>query len=113
LFSIPSALALILAKPTLVSFAQNGTRPQRIASKLRSPAFASYRTTGSGSVGGTFQLGAMFGVGRSGGIEKTSLISLTLEEREHGHTRRDNTFVSGVQAGWTCRFGVAFFARNF
>jgi hypothetical protein len=29
----------------------------------------------------TFQLGAVFGVGRCGGIEKTSLISLTSEER--------------------------------
>jgi hypothetical protein len=29
------------------------------------------------SVGATFQLGGKFGVGRSGGIEKTSLISLT------------------------------------
>jgi hypothetical protein len=28
-----------------------------------------------------FQLGAMFGVGRSGGMEKTSLLSLTSEER--------------------------------
>ena len=34
-----------------------------------------------GSVGATFQLGGKFGVGRSGGIEKTSLISLTSEER--------------------------------
>jgi hypothetical protein len=37
----PSALALMLEKPTLMSFAQNGTRPQRMTSKLRSPAFAS------------------------------------------------------------------------
>jgi hypothetical protein len=35
----------------------------------------------TGSVGATFQLGATFGVGRCGGIEKTSLISLTPEER--------------------------------
>jgi hypothetical protein len=28
-------------KPTLMSFAQNGTSPHRITSKLRSPAFAS------------------------------------------------------------------------
>jgi hypothetical protein len=68
-------------KPTLRSLAQYGTKPQRITSKLRSPAFASYRTTGRGSVGATFQLAAMFGVGRCGGIEKTSLISLTSEER--------------------------------
>jgi hypothetical protein len=34
-----------------------------------------------GSVGAVFQLGAMLGVGRCGGIEKTSLISLTSEER--------------------------------
>jgi len=32
-------------------------------------------------VGAAFQLGAKFGVGRYGGIEKTSLISLTSEER--------------------------------
>src|ERR1700680_2107188 len=78
---MPSALALMLEKLTLISFAQNGTRPQRIKSKLRSPAFASKRTIGTGSVGATFQLGAIFGVGRCGGIEKTSLISLTSEER--------------------------------
>jgi hypothetical protein len=50
-------------------------------SRLRSPALASKRTTGRASVGATFQLGAVFGVGRCGGIEKTSLISLTSEER--------------------------------
>ena len=32
-------------------------------------------------MGAPFQLGAKFGVGRLGGIEKTSLISLTSEER--------------------------------
>src|SRR5271168_4894569 len=37
--------------------------------------------TGKSSVGAAFQLAGMFGVGRSGGIEKTSLISLTSEER--------------------------------
>ena len=42
---------------------------------------ASNRTTGSGSVGAAFQLGGKFGVGRCGGIEKTSLISLISEER--------------------------------
>jgi hypothetical protein len=36
---------------------------------------------GRESVGATFQLGGKFGVGRWGGIEKTSLISLTSEER--------------------------------
>jgi hypothetical protein len=41
---------------------------------------------GSGSVGATFQLAAKFGAGRSGGIEKTSLISLTsLERRARPH----------------------------
>jgi hypothetical protein len=44
-------------------------------------SFASYRTTGSGSVGATFQLGAKLGDGRSGGIPKAILISLTSEER--------------------------------
>jgi hypothetical protein len=40
------------------------------------------------SVGATFQLGAVFGVGRCGGIEKTSLISLTSEERLSVLSRR-------------------------
>src|SRR5215469_10433786 len=79
--SIPSALALILEKPTLMSFAQNGTSPQRITSRLRSPALASKRMIGTSSLGATFQLAGTFGVGRSGGIEKASLISLTSEER--------------------------------
>src|SRR5271168_1591630 len=56
----------MLAKPTLMSLAQYGTSPQRIMSRLRSPALASSRTTGRGSVGATFQLGGKFGVGRSG-----------------------------------------------
>jgi hypothetical protein len=42
---------------------------------------ATDRTTGSRSVGAAFQLGGKLGVGRCGGIEKTSLISLTSEER--------------------------------
>jgi hypothetical protein len=58
-----------------------GKEWRHLLDKLRSPAFASYGTTGSGSVGATFQLAAMFGGGRRGGIEKTSLISLTSEER--------------------------------
>ena len=52
-----------------------------MVSTLRSPALVSERTTGSGSVGATFQLGAILGVGRCGGIEQTSLISLTSERR--------------------------------
>src|SRR5205823_7273990 len=79
--SIPSALALMFAKPTLSSLAQYGTRPQRNKSRLRWPAFASKRTTGSQSVGAPFQVSGKFGVGRCGEIEKTSLISLTSEER--------------------------------
>src|SRR6266481_753517 len=44
--------------------------------------------TGRSSVGAAFQLAAMLGVGRSGGIEKTSLISLTSEEsRARPHMR--------------------------
>ena len=46
-------------------------------SRLRCPALASKRTTGRESVGATFQLGGKFGVGRSGGIPKATLISLT------------------------------------
>ena len=71
----------MLAKPTLRSLAQNGTRPHRNRSRLRSPALELCRTTGSELVGATFQLGGKLGVGRCGGIEKTSLISLTSEER--------------------------------
>ena len=41
LLSIPSALALMFAKPTLMSLAQNGTSPQRMTSKLRSLALVS------------------------------------------------------------------------
>src|SRR5712691_9225512 len=81
LVSIPSALALMFEKPTLRSLAQNGTSPQRMTSRLRCPALASWRTMGRSSVGAAFQLAGMLGVGRSGGIEKTSLISLTSEER--------------------------------
>ena len=32
---MPSALALMFENPTLMSFAQNGTRPQRITLRLR------------------------------------------------------------------------------
>jgi hypothetical protein len=71
----------MFAKPTLMSFAQYGTSPQRTKSRLRSPALASKRTIGGWSVGAAFQLCAKFGVGRCGEIEKTSLISLTSEER--------------------------------
>ena len=35
LVSMPSALALMFANPTLMSLAQNGTRPQRMTSRLR------------------------------------------------------------------------------
>jgi hypothetical protein len=69
------------ANPTFISFAQYRTRPQRARSRLRLPAFVSKRTIGSWSVGAPFQLGAKFGVGRCGGIERTSLISLISEER--------------------------------
>ncbi len=40
LLSIPPAL-LVLEKPNLMSFAQNGTSPQRITPRLRSPALGS------------------------------------------------------------------------
>jgi len=49
--------------------------------RVKAKKVGSDRTTGSGSVGATSQFGAMFGVGRCGGSEKTSLISLTSEER--------------------------------
>jgi hypothetical protein len=41
----------------------------------------SNRTIGSGSLGATFRLAEKFDLGRSGEIEKTSLISETLEDR--------------------------------
>src|SRR6516162_9835650 len=50
-------------------------------STLRCPALASKRTTGRESVGATFQLGGKLGIGRSGGMWKAILISLTSEER--------------------------------
>src|SRR4029077_4953627 len=59
---------MMFEKPTLLSFAHICMRTERITSKLRSPALVSYRTTGRGSVGATFQLGAMFRVGRCGGV---------------------------------------------
>jgi hypothetical protein len=46
-------------------------------SSVRDPAFWSYRTMGRLSVGATFQLGAKFGVGYSGGIRNAILISDT------------------------------------
>jgi len=105
---MPSALALILAKPTLRSLAQYGTRPQRNKSRLRSPAFASKRTTGSWSVGAPFQVGGKFGVGRCGGIEKTSLISLTSEERRtRPHMGEDSVAAPHAQAAGQDRAGMA------
>src|SRR5205807_10564690 len=53
-------------------------RPHRMRSRVRCPAFGSYRTMGKLSVGATFQLGGKFGVGYSGGTRKAILISLTL-----------------------------------
>jgi hypothetical protein len=55
-------------------------------SRLRWWSSSSNRTTGSALVGSalvgvTFQLAAKFGVGRSGGMPKTDLISLTSDER--------------------------------
>jgi hypothetical protein len=71
---MPSALALMLAKPTLMSLAQYGTRPQPMMSRLRSWAFAANRTIGNGSVGATFQLGAKFGAGREGGMTRPHMV---------------------------------------
>jgi hypothetical protein len=88
--SIPSALASMLAKPALMSFDQNGTKPQRAKSRLRSPALTSNRTIGSWPVGAPFQVGGKFGLGRSGGIENASLISLTsVERRTRPHMARN------------------------
>ena len=54
---------------------------QRSLDMLRCWSFGLKRTIGRESIGATFQLGGKFGVGRSGGIRKTSLISLTSEDR--------------------------------
>ena len=65
-----------------------------------SPALGSNRITGSGSVGATFQLGGKLGVGRCGGIEKTSLISLTSEEANPAaHGTEDRIARCQAQAG--------------
>jgi hypothetical protein len=50
-------------------------------SRLRCPSLGLKRAIGRESVGATFQLGGKFGAGRSGGIPKATLISLTSEER--------------------------------
>jgi hypothetical protein len=65
-------------------------QPQRAEPRLRSPALASKRTIGSWSVGAAFQLGGKFGVGRSGGMPRTSLVSLTSEGRR-------------THPAWSCR----------
>src|SRR5579863_8748893 len=57
-----------------------------MTSSRRRPVFASCRTTGTGSVGATFQLAAKLGEGCSGGILKASFSSLTsLERRARPH----------------------------
>ena len=48
------------------------------------------RPTSNGSVGATFQLAAKLGVGRSGGIRKTNLISVTSEESRTRPHMADN-----------------------
>src|SRR3984893_13593656 len=60
-----------------MSSAQYGTSPHRSRSSVRCWTFGSYRTIGRLSVGATFQLGAKFGVGYSGGIRNAILISET------------------------------------
>src|SRR5262249_49200670 len=75
--STVSAIALIVEKPILMSFAQYGIKPQRIRSRVRCPSFGLWRTIGKLSVGATFQLGGRFGVGYSGGTRNAILISLT------------------------------------
>src|SRR6266478_3866049 len=77
LVSTVSAIALIVENPILRSFDQYGTSPHRIRSRVRDPAFGSYRTIGKLSVGATFQLGGKFSVGYSGGMRNAILISDT------------------------------------
>jgi hypothetical protein len=68
---------------------QQGTRPHRIRSRVRDPVFGSYRTMGRLSVGATFQLGAKFGAGYSGGIRNAILISDTSVSSLAVHTCSD------------------------
>src|ERR1700722_5275543 len=66
----------MVEEPIFRSLAQYGTKPPRIRSPPRPPALLSQRTMGRLSVGATFQLGAKFGAGRSGGMRNAILISL-------------------------------------
>src|ERR1044071_966386 len=52
-----SARALIMRAPARGSVAHGGTRPQRAVSTTRAAWRVELRTTGTGSVGATFQLG--------------------------------------------------------
>jgi hypothetical protein len=90
-----------------MSLAQNGTSSHRSTSKLRSPALASYRTTGSGSVGAAFQLGGKFGVGRAGGIEKTSLYLAHVGRQADTATHGGEHSGAGGEgpSGWTAPRG--------
>jgi hypothetical protein len=72
--SIISARALIEEKPTLTSFAHQGTRPQCICCGMRLPS--SLRTaTSIGSVGHTFHDAGMFGAGYAGSNFTLILVS--------------------------------------
>jgi hypothetical protein len=71
------------------------TKPHRAKARLRSPALgvkANDRRLVGRQVGTPFQLGDLqdppegFGVDRPGGMEKTSLISLTSDKGELDHT---------------------------
>ena len=73
-------------KPTLISFAQNSTSPHRITSKLCSPALHRSGPPGAGRSAPHSNSARSWGVGRCGGIEKTSLISLTSRRGGRGHT---------------------------
>ena len=86
-------------------------------SRLRCQALASWRTTGRELVGATFQLGGKFGVGRSGGIEKTSLIcaytgthdpdplgAADLRRGDHGTAIHE--IVTPLSTGYTCPVSI-------
>jgi hypothetical protein len=104
-FSIPSALALMLPKPTLMSLAVRDQAPaQHIEAALRGLGVVAH--DGQESVGATFQLGGKLGVGRFGGIEKTSLISLTSEERRaRPHMRGNIAWRSGAYG--RCQWSIS------
>ncbi len=81
--------ALIMRAPPRRSVAQGGTRPQRAVSSTRASRLCDTRTTGTGSVGATFQLGARSSV-TSTRVEQVTEVGLAPRRRvppAHGAQR--------------------------